>query len=62
MLPSYPDFSRLPDELCWRRKKDQPSQAKRRKIEDTTEIIQQRLKTLEQAEQQNENEEEVEVG
>ncbi|EYC19683.1 hypothetical protein Y032_0023g664 [Ancylostoma ceylanicum] len=55
-----PDFSRLPDELCWRNKKDQPSSAKRRKVEDTTEIIQQRLKTLEQAEQQNENEEEVE--
>ncbi|EPB67291.1 hypothetical protein ANCCEY_13619 [Ancylostoma ceylanicum] len=57
---SHSDFSRLPDELCWRNKKDQPSSAKRRKVEDTTEIIQQRLKTLEQAEQQNENEEEVE--
>ncbi|RCN44563.1 peptidase family M41 [Ancylostoma caninum] len=55
-----PDFSRLPEELCWRHRSDQPSSAKRRKIEDTTEIIQQRLKTLEQAEQQNENEEEIE--
>ncbi|KAK6729014.1 hypothetical protein RB195_006208 [Necator americanus] len=55
-----PDFTRLPEELCWRREKATLSSAKRRRIEDTIEIIQQKLVNLERAEQQDENEEEVE--
>ncbi|CAJ0595063.1 unnamed protein product [Cylicocyclus nassatus] len=56
-----PDFSRLPEELCWRHEKVQTPKAKKRRIEDATEVIQQKLMRLEQAEQQDGvNEEEIE--
>lgn len=56
-----PDFSRLPDELCWRHERAEPSATKKRKVvEDTTEAVQQKLLRLEQAEQGEQNTEEVE--
>ncbi|VDM70810.1 unnamed protein product, partial [Strongylus vulgaris] len=56
-----PDFARLPEELCWRNEKARVPSAKKRKMEDTTEVIQQKLMRLEQAEQQDGvNEEEIE--
>nr|CDJ84592.1 Protein Y47G6A.9 [Haemonchus contortus] len=56
-----PDFSRLPEELCWRRERVEAPVAKKRKmIDESTEVVQQKLMRLEQAEQNEDIVEEVE--
>ncbi|VDL76753.1 unnamed protein product [Nippostrongylus brasiliensis] len=55
-----PDFSRLPEELCWRQERGAASDAKRRKLGTDTVDVQQKLLRLEQVEQTEENNEENE--
>ncbi|KAJ1355472.1 hypothetical protein KIN20_012900 [Parelaphostrongylus tenuis] len=56
-----PDFSRIPEELCWRHERVQSSVAKKKKMDvDTTEAIAQKLMKLEQAEKQGDITDEVE--
>ncbi|VDM60955.1 unnamed protein product [Angiostrongylus costaricensis] len=57
------DFSRLPMELCWRHERTECSMLKKRKVNcDTTEIIEQKLMKLEQAEKRDDITDEDEDG